>query len=163
MQMVLIVGRSDAGKTTLIERLIPALNALKVKVGTIKHDVHGFEIDHPGKDSYRHKHAGAAASIISSPQQMALIQDSDHDRTLDELAPYMTEMDLVLTEGYKRERGKPKVEIFRSEAHPEPLCQNDPDLIAMVSDEVVNLGVPRFGSTDVDRLARFLKDRFIGD
>ncbi|MBU2549735.1 MAG: molybdopterin-guanine dinucleotide biosynthesis protein B [Proteobacteria bacterium] len=157
--LVCIVGKSDAGKTTLIEKLLPELSGLGLVVGTIKHDVHGFDIDHPGKDSYRHKQAGARATLISSPRKLALVKDTPHDQTLDELLPYFDGMDLVLTEGYKRE-SKPKVEIYRPEAHPEPLCRDDEQLVALVSDADIDLGVPRFGLEDTVALASFLKARF---
>jgi molybdopterin-guanine dinucleotide biosynthesis protein B len=158
--LVCIVGRSDSGKTTLIEKLLPALVRLSLRVGTIKHDVHGFDIDRPGKDSYRHKQAGAATTIISSPAKLAMVRDTDHDLTLDELLPYFRGLDLVLTEGYKRET-KPKVEIYRPEAHPEPLCRGDENLVALVGDVEIDLGVPRFGLEDADGLAAFLKERFV--
>ena len=155
--LVCIVGRSDAGKTTLIEKLIPALRGLGLTIGSIKHDVHGFEIDHPGKDSYRHKHAGAHTTIISSPHRMAMVRDTDHDHNLDELAILFNGVDLILTEGYKRE-SKPKVEVYRPEAHPEPLCRNDDRLIALVTDSDIDLGVPRFQLNDMAGLAAFLKE-----
>lgn len=158
--LVCIVGKSDSGKTTLIEKLVPELKKLGLRVGTIKHDVHGFDIDHPGKDSFRHKRAGAAATIISSPKKMALVMDSDHDHALDELTGYFNGLDIILTEGFKRET-KPKVEVYRPEAHPEPLCLGDGSLIALVSDAEVDLGVPRFALDDAAGLAGFLKNRFI--
>ena len=157
--IVLIVGKSDAGKTTLIEKLVPELKARGLKIGTVKHDVHGFDIDHPGKDSWRHKQSGSEATIISSPQKLALVRNTDHDHTLDELIPYLHGMDLILTEGYKRER-KPKVEIYRPAAHPDPLCRDDEDLIALASDEDLDLGVPRFGLEDSAGLAEFLIRHF---
>ena len=86
---------------------------------------------------------------------MALIKDSDHDQTLDELIPFFKGMDLILTEGYKREN-KPKIEIYRPEAHPEPLCRQDDHLIALVSDTEMDLGVPRFGLDDAGGVAEFL-------
>ena len=156
--LICIVGRSDSGKTTLIEKLLPELNKLELTVGTIKHDVHGFDIDRPGKDSWRHKQAGSRATIISSPAKMAMVRDTDHDHALDELLGYFRGFDLVLTEGYKREK-KPKIEIYRPEAHPEPLCRGDENLIALVSDVAVDLGVPRFGLEDAAGLAAFIKKR----
>jgi molybdopterin-guanine dinucleotide biosynthesis protein B len=159
--IVCVVGRSNAGKTTFIEKLLPELTRLGLKVGTIKHDVHGFDIDRPGKDSWRHKQAGARATLISSPTKLALIMDTDHDRHLDELQCYFSGLDLILTEGYKRE-AKPKIEIFRPEAHPEPLCRGDRDLIALVSDTVIDLGVPRFNLDDAAGTALFLKNDFLG-
>jgi molybdopterin-guanine dinucleotide biosynthesis protein B len=158
--IVLIVGRSDAGKTTLIEKLLPRLTALGLRVGTVKHDVHGFSIDHPGKDSYRHKAAGAVQTILSSPQKLAMVRDTDHDHTLEELLPLFNGVDLILTEGYKRE-ARPKVEIFRPEVYADPLCREDDNLVALVSDASVDLGVPRFGLEDLDGLAGFLKQRFV--
>lgn len=157
--LVCIVGRSDSGKTTLIEKLVPELARLGLAVGAIKHDVHGFDIDHPGKDSWRHKQAGARISLISSPKKLALVRDTDHDHTLDELVPFFKGLDLVLTEGYKRE-AKPKVEVFRPEAHPEPLCRGDENLIALVTDAPLDLGVPRFDPDDPAGLAAFLKQKF---
>lgn len=157
--VVLIVGRSDAGKTTLIEKLLPELRGLGLRIGTVKHDVHGFDIDHPGKDSFRHKKSGAVVSVISSPSKLALVKDTDHDHTLDELVKYFHGVDLIVTEGYKREL-KPKVEIFRPEAHMEPLCTDDPNLIALVTDANIDLGVPRFGLEHARDLAVFLKNKF---
>lgn len=157
--LVSIVGKSDSGKTTFIEKLVPQLVHLGYRVGTIKHDVHGFDIDHPGKDSWRHKKSGASATIISSPASLALIKDSDHDQSLDELIHFFKDMDLVLTEGYKRET-KPKIEIYRPEVHSEPLCREDPHLIALVSEAEIDLGVPRFGLDDAPGVAAFLAGIF---
>lgn len=153
--IVCIVGKSDSGKTTLIEKLIPELRRLGYRVGTIKHDVHGFEMDHPGKDSWRHKQAGAVTTIISSPQRIGMVMDVGHDYSLSELALFFSGTDIILTEGYKREE-MPKVEIFREEVHRQPLCTDDQNLIALVTDAEVDLGVPRFLTSDTEGLARFL-------
>ncbi len=153
--IVSIVGKSGSGKTTLLEKLIPQLTEMGLRVGTIKHDVHGFEIDHPGKDSWRHKQAGSKITMISSPQRIGMVMDVDHDHTLDDLAPFFSGVDIVLTEGYKREN-KPKVEIYRREAHKEPLCVEDSHLIALMTNGDVDLGVPRFAIDDIKGLAHFL-------
>lgn len=158
-KIVSIVGKSGAGKTTLLEKLIPELRGMGLRVGTIKHDVHGFEIDHPGKDSWRHKKAGSAITIISSPQRIGMVMDVDHDHTLDELALFFSGVDLILSEGYKGEN-KPKVEIFRREVHAEPLCLNDSNLIALMTNSDVDLGVPRFALDDIEGLAHFLTRHF---
>ncbi|RLB42563.1 MAG: molybdopterin-guanine dinucleotide biosynthesis protein B [Deltaproteobacteria bacterium] len=158
--VICIVGSSGAGKTTLLEKLIPELTRWGLKVGTIKHDVHGFEIDKPGKDSYRLKHSGAVLSIISSPARVAVVMDTEHDLGLAELLPFYSGVDIVLTEGYKREN-YPKIEVFRKEVHPEPLCLGDSNLIAMVTDEPLNLGIPRFGPHQVNDLADFLMAQFL--
>jgi molybdopterin-guanine dinucleotide biosynthesis protein B len=157
--VVCIVGKSGSGKTTLMEKLIPELNRMGLQVGSIKHDVHGFEMDQPGKDSWRHKQAGSKTSIISSPQRIGMVMDVDHDHSLDELALFFPGVDIILAEGYKK-RDKPKVEIFRREVHSQPLCQNDKTLVAMMTDTNVDLGVPRFPTHDIRGLALFLAERF---
>lgn len=157
--VVCIVGKSGSGKTTLMEKLIPELNGMGLQVGTIKHDVHGFEMDQPGKDSWRHKRAGSKTSIISSPQRIGMVMDVDHDHSLDELALFFLGVDIILAEGYKK-MGKPKVEIFRREVHSQPLCRGDKTLIALMTDTNMDLGVPRFSTNDVRGLAVFLAERF---
>jgi len=157
--IVTFVGKSNSGKTTLIEKLLPELSNLGLDVGTIKHDVHGFDIDIPGKDTWRHRKAGAKRTVISSPTKVAFIQDVDHDHSLDELVVYFQGLDLVLTEGYLRE-SKPKVEVFRDAVQPEPLCQGDRNLIALVSSALLDLKVPRFLPEDTAGLASFLKSHF---
>ncbi|MBN2060362.1 MAG: molybdopterin-guanine dinucleotide biosynthesis protein B [Deltaproteobacteria bacterium] len=153
--VILIVGRSGAGKTTFIEKLIPELRRRGLRVGTIKHDVHGFEMDKPGKDSWRHKKAGSVSTIISSSEKIGMVMDVDHDFSIDELLYYFNDLDIILTEGFKREN-RPKVEIFRPEVHDTPLCNGDDKLLALVSDHDLDLGVPRFGLEDINGVAEFL-------
>jgi molybdopterin-guanine dinucleotide biosynthesis adapter protein len=157
--IVSIVGKSGAGKTTLIEKLIPVFKSNGLKVGTIKHDVHGFEMDKPGKDSWRHKRAGAVATIISSPNQIGLVKDVEHDHKPEELLHFLSKMDIILTEGYK-DGDKPKIEIFRPNVHQTPLCKNDENLIALVCDEIIDLGVPRFSTNDTNSIVDFVIDSF---
>ncbi len=157
--LVSIVGYSGSGKTTLLEKMIPEFTRRGFRVGTVKHDVHGFEMDRPGKDSYRHKHAGASTTIISSPFKIGMVRDVDHDHTLDELALLMPDVDIILTEGYKR-RNQPKVEIFRPEAHEDPLCRHDENLVALASDVSIDLGVPRYATDDAKGIVDFLIHHF---
>jgi molybdopterin-guanine dinucleotide biosynthesis protein B len=157
--MVSIVGFSGAGKTTLLEKLIRELTARGCRVGTVKHDVHGFEMDTPGKDSWRHKQAGAVATIISSPRRIGMVMDVDHDHHPDELKRFFQNVDVVFTEGYKQ-GDKPKVEIFRRGFRAQPLCKDDAHLIALVTDTDVALGGPRFSLDDVKGLSDFLIRRF---
>jgi len=160
--MVSIVGFSGAGKTTLLEKLIRELAARGYRVGTIKHDVHGFEMDKPGKDSWRHKQAGSVTTIISSPHQLGMVMDVDHDHSPEELNRFFCNVDIVFTEGYKQ-GDKPKVEIFRQGFRKAPMCADDKRLIALVTDTEVDLGVPRFPLNDVKHLADYLIHRFILD
>ncbi len=127
--IISVVGKSDSGKTLFLEKIIPALKSRGLKVGTIKHDVHGFDIDKPGKDTWRHKEAGANLVLISSPYKIALIKDVDEDKELDELQElYVKDVDLILTEGYKS-GDKPKIEIFRPSKHETKLCDPEEDEI----------------------------------
>jgi molybdopterin-guanine dinucleotide biosynthesis protein B len=158
--IISIVGKSNSGKTTLIEKLVPVLKQRGLKVGTIKHDVHGFELDKEGKDTWRHAQAGVDTVVISSPQKAACIKKVDIELTLDELVcQFLTDMDIVLTEGYKRQ-DKPKIEIYRAELGEEPLCTDDKTLIAIVSDTQTQLNVPHFGTQGIEQLADFIIKRF---
>ena len=153
--VVCIVGYSGSGKTTLMVNLITRLTRRGLRVGTIKHDVHGFQMDQPGKDSFRHKAAGAATTIISSPHQMAMVTDVDHDHAPQDLLPMLATMDIVLAEGFKR-APLPKIEVFRTETSKGPACQGDPRLLAVVSDAPLDWGVRYFAATDTDALASYL-------
>ncbi|HJW76915.1 MAG TPA: molybdopterin-guanine dinucleotide biosynthesis protein B [Thermoleophilia bacterium] len=156
--LVAIVGKSDSGKTTLIEKLIPELLALGLRVGTVKHDAHSFEIDHPGKDSWRHGQAGALAYVISSAERLAYISKVDREMSLTAIARrFFADFDLVVAEGYKRSAPH-LVELFRSGAgHPAPLC--DPgEALALVTDAPLK-HEHRFALDDAAGLARFLADR----
>ena len=114
-QIICVVGRSKSGKTTLIEKLIPALIRKGYRVGTIKHSHHIFDFDKSGKDSWRHKDAGAETVIIASPGKIAMVKN-DHQGTLESLQDYFDDLDLVIAEGYKKGR-KPKIEVVRAARH----------------------------------------------
>ncbi len=157
--IISIVGNSGSGKTTFIEKLIPELKRCGLKVGTIKHDVHGFEMDKPGKDSWRHKQAGASTTVISSPYQIGMVMDVNHDHKPDELLSLFYGMDIILTEGYKWENYT-KLEIFRSEIAKEPLCKDDEHLLALISDSSIDIGVPIFSTNDIKRVSDFLIAHF---
>jgi len=144
----------------MIEKLLPRLVERGIRVGTIKHDVHGFQMDREGKDSYRHKKAGALVTVISSPHQIGMVRDVDHDHRIEELVDrYFPDVDLVLTEGYKREKW-PKVEVHRKELRRNLISGVDDGLIAVMSDEELHVGVPCFHIDDVDALAEFLACTF---
>ncbi|MCU0822328.1 MAG: molybdopterin-guanine dinucleotide biosynthesis protein B [Spirochaetes bacterium] len=159
--IVSLVGKSGSGKTTYIEKLIPELNRRGYRVATVKHDVHGFDMDREGKDTWRHKKAGARSIAISSPEKFAMICDTERDLTLAEIRDkYIKDADIIISEGYKKDK-EPKVEIFRSEVHSEPLSTMDDGLIAFVTDREFDLGVPCFGLDDVKGLADLLEQKFL--
>ena len=122
--VVSVVGKSGVGKTTALEKVIAELKSRGYRVGTVKHDTHGFDVDKPGKDSWRHARAGSDIVVISGPRKMALIQQLSREMPLDKIVSLMGEVDLVLTEGYKL-GDKPKIEITRRERGTELLCQRD--------------------------------------
>ncbi len=158
--VVSIVGKSDSGKTTLIVRLIPLLRARGYRIGTIKHSSHDFDVDRPGKDSHRHKTAGADAVMVAGPERIAMVKDVV-DPELDDLIAYFNDMDLVLVEGYKR-AGNPKIEICRAERSTAPLCLDDPNLVAMVTDLAIDRpDLLVFAPDDVHGLADFIETRFM--
>jgi len=161
--VVSIVSKKRSGKTTLLEKLIPELRARGYRVGTVKHDTHGFDIDHEGKDTWRHKRAGAEAVVISSPWKISVIRDVAAEQSLDQIVrDQLGDMDIVLTEGYKS-AGKPQIEVFRSAAHASPLHdrQNTGSLMAVASDVPLDLGVPRFPIDDIPALADFIERAFL--
>jgi molybdopterin-guanine dinucleotide biosynthesis protein B len=159
--IVSIVGKSGSGKTTYLEKLIPELNRRGYRVATVKHDVHGFEMDKEGKDTWRHKKAGAYSIAISSPDKFALISDTERDMTLGEIRDkYIRDADIIISEGYKKDK-EPKVEVFRKDVHNEPLSTKEDGLIALVADKIFDLGVPAFGLDDVKGLAELIEQKFI--
>lgn len=159
--IISIVGKSNSGKTTLIEKLIPLLKARGYRICTIKHDTHGFDIDREGKDTWRHAKAGAQGVIISSPFKIAMIKQVERERSLDELAElFGQEADLILTEGFKR-GPKPKIEVSRSDVHSELICDDHDNLVAIASDRRWDRGVPCFDINDAEALAEFIERNFL--
>jgi molybdopterin-guanine dinucleotide biosynthesis protein B/molybdopterin-guanine dinucleotide biosynthesis protein len=156
--LVAIVGKSDSGKTTLIEKVVPELVKLGLRVGTVKHDAHSFEIDHPGKDSWRHGQAGAHAYAIASPERLAFITKLDGEMPLADITRrFFAGFDLVVAEGYKR-TAPHRVELFRVGAgHAEPLCEPG-EALALVTDSKLQ-HAHLFGLDDGAGLARFLAVR----
>jgi len=157
--IISVVGKSQVGKTTLLERLIAELKRRGYRLGTIKHDTHGFEIDKPGKDSWRHAQAGSDAVLISSPEKLALIKRLDREKSLDELLAYLGDVDLVLTEGYKS-GDKPKIEVSRRARGQELLCHEE-ELLALVTDEAFDMDVPQFEHGDVAGLADLIEKEYL--
>lgn len=158
--IICIVGRSNVGKTTLLEKLIPALKRRGYRVATIKHHSHlGFEIDQPGKDTWRHAQAGSDHVIIAAPDKVASIRRVEQEPTLDELAATIREVDIILTEGYKRS-DKPKIEVVRAARSREAICTPE-ELVAFATDVPLALEVPQFDLNDAEGLAGLLETQFL--
>ncbi|MEJ5359377.1 MAG: molybdopterin-guanine dinucleotide biosynthesis protein B [Desulfobacterales bacterium] len=157
--VVSIVGRSGSGKTTLIERLLAELTRRGYRIGTIKHTHHEVRSDREGKDSARHRAAGAVTVVLAAEGEIALFKDAAGSR-LEELLRYFDDVDLVLTEGYKRER-RPKIEVLRAAVGGELLCRFDPTLIAVAADAPLEAPVPVFPLDDAAGLADFIAARFL--
>lgn len=157
--IISVVGTSNVGKTTLIEKLIPVLKRRGYRIGVVKHAHHGFSIDRKGKDSWRHRTAGADTVMVASPGKIAMVKDEPCE-DLACLEKYFEGMDLVITEGYKRET-KPKIEVFRKAASKSPVCLDNHNLIALVTDADIDAKVPKFGLEDIENLADLIEKRFL--
>ena len=160
---VSFVAKSGTGKTTLLEQVIGDLKNRGLRVGVIKHDAHRFDIDHPGKDSYRLAAAGADTMLISSPEKLAVVKKHSASPPVEKLIEsYFQDVDIVLTEGFKL-GGMPKVEVHRKERSATLLCrgeQHDPTLIAVASDEQLTLDVPVLDLNDPAEVAQFIVEFF---
>lgn len=157
MKVFGFAGWSGSGKTTLIEQLIPRLVARGVKVSLIKHAHHNFDIDTPGKDSYRHRHAGAHEVLVSSEKRWALMHElrGEPELSLEQLIERMVPVDLLLVEGFKR-YPQPKLEVFRRDNGKPRLYLDDPHIVGVASDVRFDTDLPQFGLTDYDALADFI-------
>ena len=156
------VGRSNSGKTTLIERLIAELVKEGYRIATIKHAGHGFNMDTEGKDSWRHKQAGAQTVIITSKGSLALFTDTEQEVGVEQLrARYVGDgIDLIIAEGWKSE-GHPKIVVVRD--HIGEVEVSAEGLLAVVTNKALeppHSGVPIFDPDDVERLARLISRRF---
>ena len=157
--IISIVGNSGAGKTAFLEKLIRELKSRGYRVAAIKHDAHNFQMDHPGKDTYRLAEAGSDIVIISAPDRLALLEAVREERTLDELVAMVSDrVDIVLTEGYRR-AAKAKIEVSRRDFGNE-LVASSQDLLALVTDQQFDLDIPHFGLNDAAAVADLLERRF---
>jgi len=160
LPVVSFVGKSNSGKTTLIEKVISELCARGYRVGSIKHDAHHFEIDLPGKDSYRHREAGARMVVISSPDKIATVRKLTAERTMDELVELFGDtVDIIVTEGFKR-AGKPKIEVLRRECSKTLIC-SPAELLAIASDIKFDINVPGFDINDHKGLTDLIECKFL--
>lgn len=145
--VISIVAKSGTGKTTLLVKLIAELKRRGYRVGAVKHDAHQFEIDHEGKDSWKLTQAGADTMVISSRTKLAMVKinpDEDEPHVTELIATYFSDVDLVLTEGFKKNTF-PKIEVNRKERSQKLLCRgehDDPALIAVATNDCLDLDVP---------------------
>lgn len=159
-KIITIVGKSNSGKTTLLEKLIADLTGRGYKIGSVKHAHDGFEIDKEGKDSWRHRKAGARATLVIAQNEVAIIKD-DKTSYIEKMRSYLSDMDLILAEGFKKQV-LPKIEVFRTQSvHKEPLCMEDENLIAFVTDSDYQPDVPLFGFEDIRQIADFIELNFL--
>jgi len=159
--IVSIVGYSGSGKTTLVERLIPELRRRGLRVATIKHNRHGFDIDREGKDSWRHRRAGAAITVLASPGSVAVMADTDGDPGPGELGErFIRDVDVILSEGFKK-NPYPKIEVWRRARGREFLSREDRALMAVAGDDPGGLTAPRFDLDDIAGIVDLIEKKVI--
>lgn len=161
LRVIGLAGWSGAGKTTLLARLIPLLVARGVRVATLKHAHHAFDLDHPGKDSYVHRQAGASEVIVSSARRWAQIREvgEGEEASLPELLRRLTPAGLALVEGFKRE-AHPKLEVFRAGNGRPPLHPEDPRIVGIASDRPFpEAGRPVVHLDDIEAVAALVLAR----
>ncbi len=164
--VVSIVAKSGTGKTTLLEKLIAEMKLRGYRVGAVKHDAHSFSIDHEGKDSWRLTEAGADTTLITSPEKVAMVKQNPQGQEpllTDTIAAYCGDLDIVLTEGFKRS-SMPKIEVHRRERSENLLCrgeEHDPSLFAVASDSPLELDVPVYDINDAAGLCDLIVERFL--
>ena len=161
LPVISIIGKTDSGKTTLIEQLIPLFSKKGYIVGTIKHDVHDFQMDHPGKDTWRHTQAGARTVVIASSKKIAMIKQRTSVMSIEDMArDFFPDVDFVITEGYASD-SFPKIEVFRPGVHNDPIYKQlgENNLIAFVSDQELDFDVPCFTFNELDKIIMFIEEQ----
>lgn len=158
MKIFGVAGYSGSGKTTLIEKLIPRFTAKGLRVSLIKHAHHTFDVDQEGKDSWRHRHAGCQEVLVTSSRRWALMHElrGAAEPTLQELTQHLSDCDLLLIEGFKREP-IPKLEVHRAVVGEPLLFPHDNHIVAVASDARVDTALPQFLLDDLDGIAAFIE------
>ena len=157
MRIYGVTGWKNAGKTGLMERLVAEITGRGYTVSTVKHAHHTFDVDQPGKDSHRHRIAGATEVLLASRNRFALMHElrEDEEPSLETLLQKLAPVDLVLVEGYKRDR-HPKVEAFRAETGNPLIASGDPTIRAVASDTALTIDRPLFDLDDTKAIADFI-------
>ena len=158
MKVFGVTGWKNAGKTGLMERLVTEFTARGFTVSTVKHAHHSFDVDQPGRDSYRHRKAGAKEVLLASGQRFALMHElrGAAEPALADLLAKLSPVDLVLVEGYKREP-HPKIEAFRAEAGHDLIAPGDARIVAVASNVPLDLDRPVFDLNDTGSIADFVQ------
>ncbi len=157
MKVYGIIGWKNSGKTGLVERLVAEISARGISVSTVKHAHHSFDVDHPGKDSYRHRNAGAQEVMLASRNRWALMHELNDaaEPTLADLLSRLSPVDLVLIEGYKRD-DHAKIEAFRAATGNSLIAAEDSLVRAVASDTALALDCPVFDLNDTTAIADFI-------
>ena len=164
--VVSIVAKSGTGKTTLLEKLIAEMKQRGFRVAAIKHDAHRFNIDHEGKDSWRLTAAGADTMLVTSPEKLAMVKQyvkEDEPSLAESVATYCSDVDIVLTEGFKKST-MPKIEVHRRERSEKLLCrdeEHDSKLIAVASDSPLEIDVPLYDINDAQGICDLIVEKFL--
>jgi len=150
-------GWSGSGKTTLVKAVIPALTARGLKISTIKHTHHNFDIDKPGKDSFEHRTAGATEVVITGSARWALLHENrdEAEPTIDEMLARMAPVDLVLIEGFKS-YPHAKMEVYRPEIGKPLLCEDDSSIVAVATKTPIDVKIPNLNLDDIDAVTDFI-------
>ena len=155
-----IVGQSGSGKTTFIEKLVPELKKRGYRLAVIKHHPHDFDIDVEGKDSWRYMQAGSDAAVVSAPHKVGLVKNVDHDLSPDELRALMGDgFDLIIIEGFKKSDA-PKIEVHRKTLGKGLVCTPN-DLIAVATDEKLDIPVAQYDLTDIIGIADLIEQKYL--
>jgi molybdopterin-guanine dinucleotide biosynthesis adapter protein len=157
MKIIGVCGFKNSGKTTLVEKLVRHLTGLGYKISTVKHAHHDFDIDHEGRDSFRHRKAGASEVAIVSQNRFAIMNElrGAEPPSLEQILAKLSRCDLVIVEGYKRD-GHDKIEVRNVELNHPELAGDDPTIVAIAANGALTASVPVFSRDDVAALASFI-------
>ena len=160
MKVIGFIGYSNTGKTTLIEKLIPLFAARGMTVSTVKNAHHGFDMDRPGKDSFRYRQAGSSQVLIATSERWALLTEvRGGPAPLEQLIGQLAPCDLVLVEGFKSEGQFPRIEVRRTTSSELPIFPHDPNVVAVAADHAVDTALPVLDLNDAAKIAAFIAER----